>query len=360
MPGLPLSVLTFTTGRRRDYLGQTWASLRDQLGDAEWLVVQDGPEDDFGAFLARLTGDRARHLATGAPYGIAIARQLAVDAARGELVCFVDDDDRLAPGALGALAATFVDPGVAWASGRTVSLDVDGVESDWDPGLPPGPVLPGAPWAYHAASGFRQHPFAIGPAMLRRSVLEAMGGFAAVQRGQDQTAFYPLSSRHPGYVIDQVHYAYRQHAGQSTREPRVQPLFALARRVSEQRIAAELSAQPPTVEPERLTTLIVGDLASVVPAREGLTVVLHERELMEDRLLHPDLRVVGLPCDLRCPTVGWTYGLLFCVGDTVRLRLAGEDPDVGPVLRVAALWAAGCLPAVPGDVRQLLDGALHA
>lgn len=323
-------------------------------------MVQDGPEDDFAAFLEKLTGGRARHLSTGTPVGIAIVRQLAVDAARGELICFVDDDDMLAPGSLEALRACFADPEVAWASGRTVSLDANAVMSDWDPGLAPGPVAAGAPWAYHQASGFAQHPFAIGPAMLRRSVLEAMGGFPAVQRGQDQTVFYPLSSRHPGYVIDRVHYAYRQHVGQSTREPRVQPLFALARAVTERRIAAELETLPRTLRPGPLTTIVVGEPRDVVPAREGVTVVLHETAVMEDRRVGVRLRVLGLPCNLSCPSVAWTYGLLHCVADRVRLKLAGEDPDSGPILSVPGLWAAGCLPAVRGDVRRLLPAALHA
>lgn len=360
VPAPRLSVLTFTTGRRREYLKQTWASLSDQLDDAEWLVVQDGPDDDFAAFLDELSGGRARHLATGAPVGIAIVRQLAVDAARGQLVCFVDDDDQLAPGCLRALVACFADPQVAWASGRTVSLGAGAVLREWDPGLAPGPVAAGAPWAYHQASASRQHPFAIGPAMLRRSVLEKIGGFPATQRGQDQTGFYPLSSLYPGHMIDQVHYAYRQHAGQSTRQERVQPLFGLAHQITRRRIAAGLDALPPTPDPQRLTTLVVGDPDRTTPAASGLTVVLHETPFMQDRRVGERLRLVGLPCNLRCPTVAWTYGLLHCVGDRVRLKLHGEDLDSGPVWSVPALWKAGCLPAVSGDVRRLLDPALHA
>ncbi|WP_354698998.1 hypothetical protein DSM112329_04698 [Paraconexibacter sp. AEG42_29] len=360
MPRPRLSVLTFTTGRRREYLAQTWASLRDQLDDAEWLVVQDGPQDDFAAHLAELTGGRARHIATGRPVGIAIARQAAVDAARGQLVCFVDDDDMLAAGALHALIACFADPDVAWASGRTVSLDAAARTVDWDRSLPPGPVPAGAPWAYHQASGGRQHPFAIGPVMLRRARLEELGGFPAAQRGQDQTAFYPLSSRHPGHMIDRVHYAYRQHACQSTKEPRVQPLLELATQITQRRIAAALGEQPPSAQPGRLTTLVVGDPDGVPAARTGLTVVLHESPVMSDRRQADGVRVVGLPCNLSCPTVGWTYGLLHCAGDRVRLKLRGEDLDSGPVLSVPALWDAGCLPAVSGDVRQLLGPELRA
>jgi GT2 family glycosyltransferase len=96
----PVAVsICFPTRRRRAYLAVALASLGRP--DAEVVVVEDGPEDAATAALAASHG--ARYLALGGERGINAARNAAVAASRGELVCFLDDDVAVWPGWLDAL-----------------------------------------------------------------------------------------------------------------------------------------------------------------------------------------------------------------------------------------------------------------
>src|SRR5918998_4342747 len=98
----PASVI-FPTRRRRDYLAVALASVAPQAAahGAEIIVVEDDPADPETERL--VTGHGGRYLAHGAPRGINVARNTALEAASGELLCFLDDDVEAWPGWLGAL-----------------------------------------------------------------------------------------------------------------------------------------------------------------------------------------------------------------------------------------------------------------
>jgi glycosyltransferase involved in cell wall biosynthesis len=84
---------------------------RQEVPDLEIVIVDDGSRDASAAVAARLAaGDPGiRLLRLGGNRGPAAARNAGLAAAGGELVCFLDVDDRYAPRALarlrGALAA---------------------------------------------------------------------------------------------------------------------------------------------------------------------------------------------------------------------------------------------------------------
>ena len=87
------------------YLPRCVSSLQDQaLPDMEILLVDDGSTDDTGAFCDRIATEDPRirviHRGNG---GLAAARNTGLAAARGAYVCFIDGDDTLEPGILGAL-----------------------------------------------------------------------------------------------------------------------------------------------------------------------------------------------------------------------------------------------------------------
>src|ERR687898_2935816 len=98
----PASIL-FPTRRRRDYLAAALASVAPQAAarGAEIVVVEDDPADAATAALA--AGHGARYVALGAPRGLNAARNAAIEAAEGELLCFLDDDVAVWPGWLDAL-----------------------------------------------------------------------------------------------------------------------------------------------------------------------------------------------------------------------------------------------------------------
>src|SRR5918995_3888374 len=98
----PASIL-FPTRRRREYLAVALASVAPQAAahGAEIVVVEDDPADARTERLVHAHG--GRYLAHGGPRGINVARNSAVDAASGALLCFLDDDVEPWPGWLEAM-----------------------------------------------------------------------------------------------------------------------------------------------------------------------------------------------------------------------------------------------------------------
>src|SRR4051812_45367779 len=101
----PSASLLFPTRRRRGYLAVALASVAPQAAahGAEIVVVEDAPADPETERLVASHG--GRYLAHGRPRGINVARNSAIDAASGELLCFLDDDVEAWPGWLDALLA---------------------------------------------------------------------------------------------------------------------------------------------------------------------------------------------------------------------------------------------------------------
>ena len=79
---------------RAEQIGETLNSVwRQTFSDFEVIVVDDGSSDDLGGALARHRDPRLRviHQENAGP---ASARNTGVDAARGELIAYLDSDDR--------------------------------------------------------------------------------------------------------------------------------------------------------------------------------------------------------------------------------------------------------------------------
>jgi GT2 family glycosyltransferase len=101
----PSASLLFPTRRRREYLAVALASVAPQAAahGAEIVVVEDDPADPETERL--VTSHGGRYLAHGAPRGINVARNTAIDAATGELLCLLDDDVEAWPGWLETMLA---------------------------------------------------------------------------------------------------------------------------------------------------------------------------------------------------------------------------------------------------------------
>src|SRR2546423_9385621 len=98
----PASIVLPTRGRP-SYLQVALASIGPQAGavGAEVLVIDDaGPTADARALAARFGAHYEPHRR---PLGLNAARNTGVERSTGELVVFVDDDIRAAPGWLSAL-----------------------------------------------------------------------------------------------------------------------------------------------------------------------------------------------------------------------------------------------------------------
>jgi GT2 family glycosyltransferase len=101
----PAASILFPTRRRRDYLATALESVAAQAAaqGAEIVVVEDDPADAETERLASEHG--ARYVALGRSRGLNVARNAAVEAAAGDLLCFLDDDVVAWPEWLGAMLA---------------------------------------------------------------------------------------------------------------------------------------------------------------------------------------------------------------------------------------------------------------
>lgn len=96
--------VVISTYNRRALLEEALASVMAQtFGDWEMLIVDDASSDGTWEWLAGLSDERIRVFRQGENRERSAARNRGLAAARGEWVMFLDDDDRLLPGALRAL-----------------------------------------------------------------------------------------------------------------------------------------------------------------------------------------------------------------------------------------------------------------
>ena len=148
------------------------SALGQSYGNVELILVDDGSTDasrDVEASLAQRYGSRlsllhARHVG---PYP---ARNLGLRRARGEFIAFLDADDWWQPTALQNLHAALsgANADLAYCGWQNVG---DGVTSapyvppQYEEGDPVERFMRGCPWPIHAA-------------LVRRSVVERLGGFS--------------------------------------------------------------------------------------------------------------------------------------------------------------------------------------
>jgi glycosyltransferase involved in cell wall biosynthesis len=106
----PTVTVVITTRDRLAYLQEAIESVQAQTGvEHELIVADNGSSDGTREWLAQrddLLAVHAEHDPTASRSGnISIARNAGLARARGDYAWFLDDDDRLRPGALATLAA---------------------------------------------------------------------------------------------------------------------------------------------------------------------------------------------------------------------------------------------------------------
>lgn len=104
------------TRNRADDLRAALGALSDLDPRPGEIVVVDSASDDSRA-VAAVAGQAGARLVRCDRPGLSLARNAGAAAARGAIVAFLDDDCRVDPGWLGAIARGFEDPGVHAVAG---------------------------------------------------------------------------------------------------------------------------------------------------------------------------------------------------------------------------------------------------
>jgi glycosyltransferase involved in cell wall biosynthesis len=179
---LPATVI-ICTRNRADLIGRTLASLQElEYPDVDVLVI-DGSADDATAAVVREQFPQVGYLNVH-PYGRSVALNRGVEAARGQILAFTDDDVRVDRRWLAELVTGFDDPRVACVTGVAFPMELHTQAQLWfeesgaftDGFAPrkigldlaqPGSLLP-----------FATGKIGAGVSMAwRRDVLEQIGGF---------------------------------------------------------------------------------------------------------------------------------------------------------------------------------------
>ena len=186
------------------YLGDAIRSVLIQtIAQAEVVVVNDGSRDDTVAVAGSFPEVRC---ITQENRGLSAARNTGLAHCRGELVVFLDADDRLLPGALETGSALMTaDPALAFVAGYSRFIDAHGAET------PTNQPVRGDDDPYRSL--LRRNSIR-NPAMVmfRKAAVQAVGGFdSTVDACADYDIYLRLSRRFPVRFHEAVVAEYRKH-----------------------------------------------------------------------------------------------------------------------------------------------------
>ena len=194
------------------FLVEAIASALDQQGvECEVIVVDDGSTDNTPQVAAAAPGIRYVRQDNG---GLPAARNTGLRESKGDLVVFLDSDDRLLPGALvaGAAALRSTDD-AAFAYGAHVNIDRDGNR------LPPSPVTPLGedPYATLLTINCVVNPAA---AIYRRWVFDHVGSFdTRLRASEDYDLYLRIAREFPIVSHAAVVVEYRRHGTAMSADP---------------------------------------------------------------------------------------------------------------------------------------------
>jgi glycosyltransferase involved in cell wall biosynthesis len=202
-----VSIVVPTYNHRDHVLGTLGSVFAQRYTDYEVIVVNDGSPDDTAELLRPLAeAGRIRYLEQD-NRGQGAARNRGIEAARGEYVALLDDDDLWPPDKLEwQVAALQTQPSAVLAYGPPDLLQPD------------GSVLPAPPRRHPSGAVHREFLrgcwlLSPGQALIRTSALREIGGFDPEIWGSDDWDLYIRLSRLGPFRFEaRVALHYRVHA----------------------------------------------------------------------------------------------------------------------------------------------------
>ena len=209
MSNIPRVSVIIPTYNRAAYLVEAVESVMAQgYDDYEVIVADDGSTDDTAERVAAF-GESVRYLRLAHSGRPSVARNRALEVARGELVAFLDDDDRWHPEKLQRQVALFGGepaPGLVYSDLRFFSTD--GVS---EPVLAPGQKRAGDIFAALLSDCFVHTSTVI----LRRSLLDVTGRFdETMASAEDFDLWLRLAYAAPVGFVDAPLTLVRRHPGE--------------------------------------------------------------------------------------------------------------------------------------------------
>ena len=198
---------------------------RQQRADWELLIVNDGSTDGSGALAGTLAAEdplRIRPLAHpgGVRLGAGASRNLAITAARGAYLAFLDADDLYAPEKL-AVEVEILDqnPRAAMLYGPALWRWPDGRRPDRVDriGIECGRIHDPPELVWRILLDRQGNVPCTCAVLIRTEAARGVGGFEpSFSLYEDQTLWAKIFLRHGVYVSPSAHSVYRQHEGSTS------------------------------------------------------------------------------------------------------------------------------------------------
>jgi glycosyltransferase involved in cell wall biosynthesis len=188
-----IAVVIATYNRVRSLPRAVASVLAQDDARFELIIVDDASRDDTAAYLATLTDPRVRVIIAERNGGPSAARNRGLDAARADIVAFLDSDDVYRPHRLSRpLAAFAADPGLVCTLSSAVKHDRNGAREAVIPAVKLD--APAFAWALICDLV----PVEATSITVRRSAARAAGGFCEKLRLAEDREFLIRLARHGG------------------------------------------------------------------------------------------------------------------------------------------------------------------
>jgi glycosyltransferase involved in cell wall biosynthesis len=194
-----ISVVLTTYNRRQSLPRAIGSVLAQEDVDFELIVVDDASTDETQSYLATLTDPRIKVLVPERNVGPSAARNLGIEAARADVVAFLDSDDVYRPRRLKAPLAALSDPDIICVVSSSLTATRDKPREARIPDVKL--VAPALEWALTCDL----FPVESSGMTVRRPEALAVGGFCpALRFSEDRELLIRLSRLGGGQLLSEI------------------------------------------------------------------------------------------------------------------------------------------------------------